>query len=179
MNGNDHSDQDLLDATRRGDRSAFGVLYERHRAFVWRTALRMSSGNETLALDVSQEVFAWLLGRCRRRLTLTSLLTTFLYPAIKNIMLSMLDRDRRIATGIDLPDQTAPPQAGTDHEAIEHVLASLGDGHREVVMLRFVESMSVLEIAAAMDIPVGTVKSRMHHALAALRNDPTTKLLLD
>jgi RNA polymerase sigma-70 factor (ECF subfamily) len=48
-------------------------------------------------------------------------------------------------------------------------VAALADAHREVIELRFFAEASLAEIAAALDIPVGTVKSRLHHALEKLR----------
>ena len=52
------------------------------------------------------------------------------------------------------------------------LLATLGDTHREAVILRFVDDLSIEEIAAALDVPPGTVKSRLHHAVANMRQDP-------
>ena len=66
-----------------------------------------------------------------------------------------------------------PTQAGAD--ALAAALASLAEEHREVLLLRFVDGLSLAEIAAALDIPLGTVKSRMHNSLKTLRNDPRTK----
>jgi RNA polymerase sigma-70 factor (ECF subfamily) len=51
-------------------------------------------------------------------------------------------------------------------------MAALSGLHREVVLMRFVDDMSLQEIAEALDVPLGTVKSRLHHAIEALRNDP-------
>jgi RNA polymerase sigma-70 factor (ECF subfamily) len=55
------------------------------------------------------------------------------------------------------------------------VLAQLPEPQREVLLLRFVDGFSLEEIAGALHVPPGTVKSRLHHALAALRRDPLTK----
>jgi RNA polymerase sigma-70 factor (ECF subfamily) len=52
------------------------------------------------------------------------------------------------------------------------VLSNLPESHREVILLRFVDDFSLEEIASALEIPLGTVKSRLHHAIAALREDP-------
>ncbi|MGZ8901222.1 MAG: sigma-70 family RNA polymerase sigma factor, partial [Limisphaerales bacterium] len=54
-------------------------------------------------------------------------------------------------------------------EELRAALAQLPPPQRETVVLRFVEGMDLAEIAVALEIPVGTVKSRLHHALAALR----------
>ena len=51
-------------------------------------------------------------------------------------------------------------------------MGRLPDGQREVLLMRVVDDMAVAEIALALGIPEGTVKSRLHHALAALRDDP-------
>jgi len=60
-------------------------------------------------------------------------------------------------------------------ESLTAALALLSDGHREVLLLRFVDGLSLAEIAETMNIPLGTVKSRLHNALETLRNDPRTK----
>lgn len=164
------SDQELVIAIRRGDTSGFESLYHRHKEFVWRTALRMCNGDEHAALDVSQETFAWLLQRCRKRLTLSAKLSTFLYPAIRNIAHTRRRRTRREILG-DVPDQEGPAPVQFSDE-LERLVAGLPDGQREVLLLRFVEDMSLLEIAASLEIPTGTVKSRLHHALATLRARP-------
>ena len=59
------------------------------------------------------------------------------------------------------------------------VLAALPETHREVLLMRFVDGLALEEIARALDIPLGTVKSRMHNALASLRGDPRTRAYFD
>jgi len=54
-------------------------------------------------------------------------------------------------------------------------LKRLSEEHREVLLLRFMDGLDLAEIARAMDIPLGTVKSRLHNALGTLRADPRTK----
>jgi RNA polymerase sigma-70 factor (ECF subfamily) len=58
-------------------------------------------------------------------------------------------------------------------------LANLTGEHRETLQLRFVEGLSLAEIAEAMDVPLGTVKSRLHHALRTLRDDKRTRSYFD
>ncbi|MEI8195402.1 MAG: sigma factor-like helix-turn-helix DNA-binding protein, partial [Phycisphaerae bacterium] len=59
------------------------------------------------------------------------------------------------------------------------VLAVLPSAQREVVLMRFVDDLSLEEIAAALAIPLGTVKSRLHQALAVLRCDPRVRGYFD
>ena len=68
----------------------------------------------------------------------------------------------------------AEPLASPD-ESLAAALEVLSDDHREVLLLRFVDGLSLAEIAEALSIPLGTVKSRLHNALAGLRHDPRTK----
>ena len=53
-------------------------------------------------------------------------------------------------------------------------LIRLSDAHREILLMRFVDEMTQPEIAAALDVPLGTVKSRLHHAMLAIRQSPET-----
>lgn len=174
------SDDDLLALVRRGDGAAFETLYARHREFVWRVARRFT-GDDDLALDAAQEAFAFLLRRAPT-LRLTARLTTFLYPAVKNISLALRerrsrDRDRAgpesAAHGGGVEASPMADAAGVERSgALARAVASLPEGQREVLLLRFVDGLSLDEIGHALAIPSGTVKSRLHNALAALREDP-------
>lgn len=170
----DDSDQLLLDAIRRGDADAFETLYFRHRDWVHRLALRFASDQDE-ALDVLQETFAYLLKRAQgpRRLRLSARLSTYLYPIVRNIAVSMARKQSRMSIG-QVPDTIAPASA-SDQTDLASVLDRIPKPQQEVLMMRFVHDMAITEIAAALAIPVGTVKSRLHHALKALREDERTR----
>ena len=170
------TDEALVEAANRGDESAFEALYYRYRDWVVRLARRYT-GNETDALDVLQETFAYLL-RKLPNLRLTARMTTFLYPVVKHLSLALVQKRRRFVSDDDLlRQQAARPPDGTEAARLElaQVCAFLPEGQLEVLLMRFVDSMSLKEIAHALDIPLGTVKSRLHHALNALRNDEKTR----
>ena len=170
------SDEALVEAANRGDEAAFEALYFRHRDWVVRLARRFT-GNQADALDVLQETFAYLL-RKMPRLRLTARMTTFLYPVVKHLSLALVQKRRRYVSDDEiLRHQAARPPDGTEAARAElaAVCACLPEGQLEVVLMRFVDSMSLQEIADALDIPLGTVKSRLHHALNALRNDEKTQ----
>jgi RNA polymerase sigma-70 factor (ECF subfamily) len=154
----------------RGDASAFDALYRRHRDWVVRMAQRIT-GSEPDALDVLQETFLYLLRRAPT-LELRAQLTTFLFPVVHNLALA---RRRQRA-----PDAPGSEPAGEDPpllppEELVHALGALPAEQRDVVLLRFVDGLSLVEIAAAQAVPLGTVKSRLHQALATLREDPTAR----
>jgi RNA polymerase sigma-70 factor (ECF subfamily) len=169
------TDHALLEAVGGGDVSAFEVLYYRHRDWVARLARRFT-GDSHLALDVLQDTFAYLL-RKLPGLRLTASLRTFLYPAVRHLAMERRRQATRYVLGDGcLSDVEAPvvPDGGARAE-LAAVMAALSADHREVVLLRFVDGLSLDEIAGALGIPVGTVKSRLHVALRTLRTDERTK----
>jgi RNA polymerase sigma-70 factor (ECF subfamily) len=62
----------------------------------------------------------------------------------------------------------------TPRAELAAALAALSEEQREVVLLRFLDEMTLDEIAEALNVPTGTIKSRLHRALEILRNDPRT-----
>ena len=165
-----------MDAARGGDPDAFEVLYGRHRDWAVGLAWRFT-GNEADALDVTQQAFMYLL-RKLPRLRLTARLTTFLYTVIRHRAIDLARRRRRrpaVHAELDaLPADPAPPGRAA-HEDLMTVLDRLPEARREVLLMRYVEDMALAEIAEALDIPLGTVKSRIHNALRALREDDRTR----
>jgi RNA polymerase sigma-70 factor (ECF subfamily) len=168
------SDDELIEQADKGNPEAFETLYHRHRDWVYRLAWRFT-GNQADALDVLQETFLYLLGKFPG-LHLTASLTTFLYPAVKHLSLNV--RRRRSGEQIDddiLLSLPAPTAAQTPRAELAAALATLPIEQREVVLMRFVDDMNLDEIAQALQVPTGTVKSRLHRALDALRHDPRTR----
>ena len=166
-------DEELLERAGAGDPDAFEALYRRHRDWVHRLAWRFT-GNQQDALDILQETFLYLLQKLPG-FRLTASMTTFLYPVVKHLSLNLRRRRRPGAdedTLLALPDPTAQP---TPRAELAAALAALSDEQREVILMRFVDDMSLDEIAQALDVPTGTVKSRLHRALETLRRDSRTR----
>lgn len=168
------SDEQLIAAINRGDTAAFQTLYHRYRDWVVRLAYRLT-GDREIALDVMQETFSYLLGKFPG-FTLTARMTTFLYPAVRHLAIAhRRRRDRMQPTDPQTPEPTDPHSAGpaVDVRAeLAVVLSELDEPIRETILMRFVDDMSIEEIAAALDIPPGTVKSRLHNAIKRLRASP-------
>jgi RNA polymerase sigma-70 factor (ECF subfamily) len=179
------SDEELVAVCNVGDAHeaarAFEALYRRHRDFVLRVARRYTRDRE-LALDALQETFAYLLNKfppAGAGLTLTARLQTLLYPAAKNAAITAVRKARRAAGAGDAGLDELSAEASPDAEPIDAALTALSPERREVLTLRFVDDLSLAEIAAALDVPLGTVKSRLHLALKELRDDPRIKDLFD
>ena len=175
------SDLELIAAINRGDVAAFEVLYFRYRDWVTNLAYRFT-GDADAALDVLQETFLYFL-RKFPGFRLTANLKTFLYPAVKNLSIAARRKSERYQASrseLDRIEQTAAPEdAWGQTTELETVLSALSQEHRDVLLLRFVDGLSLAEIAEAMQIPLGTVKSRLHNALDVLRKDNRTKKYFD
>ena len=152
-------------------------MYRRHRDWVVNLAGRFT-GDHSLALDVTQEAFLYFLKRFPG-FSLTCQLRSFLYPAVRNLSIGARRKAHRLQFGGDeLAEIEAPPPAPTGDAARDQlaaVVSALPETHREVLLLRFVDGLSLAEIAEALEIPLGTVKSRLHTALDTLRRDERTK----
>lgn len=173
------TDQNLIHAIREGDGSAFESLYLRHRDWAFRVAKRFTR-DDNLAIDAVQEAFLYL-HRKGRSLRLTARFTTFLYPVIRHEA-QRLERMARRSGGAALDDtaghqgaksgpESAQTLKGESLDMLESALAPLPEPQREALLMHAVDGMTHGEIAIALGIPLGTVKSRIHAALATLRQD--------
>lgn len=171
------SDSELVEICNGGTRpdatEAFDSLYRRHRDYVTRVALRHCSDRD-IAADVLQETFLYLLRKfppSGEGLVLTARLRSLLYPVARNLTLTALKQERRREQGMALePDQLPDPRTvDPQYENLANAMQGLSARHREVVLLRFVDGMRLNEMAEALDVPSGTVKSRLHFAVSALR----------
>jgi RNA polymerase sigma-70 factor (ECF subfamily) len=164
-------DRALVDRANRGDASAFEALYRRHRDFVVSLAWRLT-GSRDDALDVLQETFARLFERFPG-FALRSSLRAYLYPVVRNACISLARRRRKvvpIAASHEPADERVSASDWTpDFEAL---VRALPEGQQEVLRLRFVLEMRLHEIADALGLPLGTVKSRLHNALKSLGSRP-------
>jgi len=170
------SDLQLIAAINGGDAAAFETLYFRYRDWVIHLAHRFT-GDSDAALDVMQETFLYFL-RKFPGFRLTANLKTFLYPAVRNLSIAARRKAQRYqATESELQkiENTAAQNAAVAISELQIVLARLSEEHRETILLRFVDGLSLAEIADAMEIPLGTVKSRLHIALQTLRDDKRTR----
>lgn len=169
------TDQELVESLNRGELQAFDEIYGRYRDWVMRLAWRFTGHHED-ALDVLQETFAYL-ARKFPGFQLTAAMTTFLYPAVRNLAIAANRKRQRSVGSESDPDLYESPvsaesQGDSIRVEISALLASLSVAHREILLMRYVDDMTQPEIAVALQLPIGTVKSRLHHAVLALRQLP-------
>ncbi len=169
------SETELILKARDGDRNAFNELVRIHARGVMNVIYRMC-GDAQVAEDAAQETFirAWShLGSFR----VDSSLRNWLYRIALNTATDMLRKEKRILPG-DVDDfQLADPQPGPEGiylqeertALVQAAIQSLPDASRAVLVLKEYEGLSYREIADALDIPIGTVMSRLNYARKTLK----------
>ncbi|HTM22875.1 MAG TPA: RNA polymerase sigma factor [Kofleriaceae bacterium] len=162
-------ERELVDRANGGDRRALEALYAEHRDWVTALAYRFT-GSADDALDVLQETYLYFFSKFPG-FELRASVRGFLYPVVKHSSITVVRRRRQL---VDLESRRSG-EAVTDlgwHGAegrFARLIGRLPDGQREVVQLRFALDFRLEEIAEALEIPLGTVKSRLHNALRSLR----------
>lgn len=185
----DLSDEELVRCVLRGQRDAFGTLVSRHQDMVWRLVRRLAHADRTAADDLAQDVFVrafealrtfrfecpfkhWIL-RIARNLTLNRVTTI---AAKTERRMASLDAPRPADESgrIDPADpRAAAPGERLEREELKHALwralEKLTLEFREAVLLRDVEGLDYDAIAHVLDLPIGTVRSRIHRGREALK----------
>ncbi len=162
----DATDRDLITLVAEGDREAFTELMARTEDMVFAVCLRIM-GNREAARDATQETFVTLFRKADRYKG-TAAVTTWLYRVTVNTCYDMLRKAKRRQAD-SLPDHIDPadPQAGDGFTSVElrgpvvEALRSLPEEFRTAVILRDVEGLALTDVAEILEVPVGTVKSRV------------------
>lgn len=186
----------LLDQARAGSAEAFCAVGQSLEGRLYRQAVSLCR-SEDLAEDLVAEtlVEAW---RSLSRFDGSCRFTTWLYAILLHRFQKAVRSARcRPPSASSFPtsaEPSAPPLTpSTDASAPgpdelmdqresevrwRAAIAALPESHQQVILLRFYEDASLSEIAAALGIALGTVKSRLHHALEKLRREPSVLNLL-
>lgn len=176
------SDRELLDRARAGDERAFRLLVERYESAVASVVTSMLGPGDD-AEDVGQETFIRFY-RSIDRFRGEAALGTYLTRIAINLSRNALRRGSRDAarfTSRDDPafreEEPGGPDAGEEIERrerarrVRRAIDRLDGKHRAVVVLRMIEGYSTKETAAILEVPEGTVLSRLSRALRKLEAD--------
>jgi RNA polymerase sigma-70 factor (ECF subfamily) len=176
------NESELVIRAQNGDRNAFSELVRTHAQGVLNVIYRMC-GNMQIAEDAAQETFiqAWLRMQSYRP---QASLRNWLYRIAVNTAIDMLRKEKRILPGavedLSLTDAEPGPEvlvASTERaEFVQKAVLALPDASRAVLVLREYEDLTYQEIAEALDIPIGTVMSRLNYARKLLREKLEVKL---
>ncbi|MBN1809780.1 MAG: RNA polymerase sigma factor [Planctomycetes bacterium] len=177
------SDESLYLLCAEGDKEAFRSLVERYMDLLIGYFVRRLRDAE-LSQDLAQEVFIKL-WKHAGRYTVKARFSTYLYSVAHNTLIDYMRRKKSridtvsaddedgniIAETADagLPEPLKVLEVSEQLELVNRRLEELGEGEKQVVVLILAESLSYKEAARVLGIPEGTVKSRLHGALARLR----------
>ncbi len=183
----DPTDLELVERVQGGDTQSFETLVRRYQSRVYNQVCRMVRDREDAA-DLTQEVFLKVYGSLNRFRGQASF-QTWLYRVTMNLCVDRHRRGQRapqITASLDAPMDTDDGEVDRDvadwndnpegdlltvelKRKVREAVMQLSDKLRAVVVLHDLQGCSYEEIAAALDIPLGTVKSRLFNARAALR----------
>ena len=183
----DHlSDSELMELVKTGDYSAFDALYNRYAPSLKRFLFTLTWDQDT-AEDYLQETF-YKLYKSRTQYKANGKFQTFIFQIAKNHYISQLrrskkhsDESKHPANGISVdPFENIHANARIEPEVhlmeeyrkfnIRKAISALPESQKLVFVLSHFEDMNYTEIGELLNIPVGTVKSRMHTAVKTLRS---------
>ncbi|MBI5958276.1 MAG: RNA polymerase sigma factor [Chloroflexi bacterium] len=170
-------DNELINRLQKADLDSLGILFERYRARVYRTALAIVRDPEA-AEDILQDCFLKVYANAQR-IDAERPLAPWLYRVTVNLSYTWLARGKNRRTSIDnvsdhlaSPMRQAPDQVTEETELRQNVrkaISALSLDQRVVIVLYYLNSLSLQEIAEVLDLPIGTVKSRLYYARENLR----------
>ena len=171
------TDGQLVRAAKSGDASAFGELYERYRDAIYRYCLSRT-GTAHDAEDLTSDVFVKALHSLDRYQERGLPFVAFLYRIARN---AAIDRSRTLKQPLSVDELVTEPASrqnveadatlAVDRSILLAALTKLKTEHRDVIVMRFIEGYSALEVAAALGKTEGAVRTLQHRALERLRKE--------
>jgi RNA polymerase sigma-70 factor (ECF subfamily) len=171
------ADNELIIRLQKADLDALGILFERYRTRVYRTALAIVRDSEA-AEDILQDCFLKVYANAQR-IDPERPLVPWLYRVTVNLSYTWLARGKNRRTSIEnvsdhlvSPMRQAPDQVTEETELRQNVRKAIGAlslDQRVVIVLYYLNNLSLQQIAEVLDLPIGTVKSRLYYARENLR----------
>ncbi len=176
------SDEELMQQFQIGNETSFVTLYERYKLAIYRFLYR-KLGHQARAEDLTQEVFVALVEHCKEWRQESSF-KTYLYRIAHNRAISEMRRSEyKVMIEADNEANTkkvarvattgiSPAASVEQHQLqikVQKALTMLDKEYREPIVLREYEDLSYEEISVILEIPVGTVKSRIFRGKAELK----------
>jgi len=170
---------EIIEQWQQGDISAFEMLFRQYEKLVYRTAY-LITGSKEAAEDALQEVFVSVWRSRHTYDPSKGKLTTWLHRITVNQCSKKKPGKTPAAVsleekGIDLPEmkhQSQPEEISItkmEYDSLLRAMDALDTKHRSVLVLRYFNDLSYQEIAEALEIPLGTVKSRLNQSLRYLK----------
>jgi RNA polymerase sigma-70 factor (ECF subfamily) len=171
------TDNELIIKLQQGNLEALGQIYDRHQRLVYRTAL-VITGDTEAAADLLQDVFLRL-HRFADHIDPSRPLEPWLYRMTTNLTYTWVKRSQRwrptfeeVAEwliGARRSSTNLLPEPDDEWNQVKKAVSSLSLPQRIVVVLFYVNDLSLQEISEILDVPVGTVKSRLHYGREVIK----------
>lgn len=171
------SDRELIIRLQAGNLNALGELYDRHQHLVYRTALAIT-GDDAAAADLMQDVFLRM-HRFANRIDPERPLEPWLYRTTTNLTYTWARRRNRwLRPLVDMAEWLTEGKKESPSNLVEmedewrgvhRAIAALSLSQRVVVVMYYINDLSLQEISEILDVPVGTVKSRLYYGRQALK----------
>ena len=188
----EYTDEQLINMSVKGDASAFGVLVERYQNKAYAISIKIVQNHDD-ALDCVQDSFIKAF-RSLSTFNFQSSFNTWLYRIVTNTSLDLLRKNKKYQSNIPIEK----PLSGDDDDdyfiqiedrkadveniaisnqtviAVREAISQLSEDLKKVILLFEIEQFSLIEVSKILNIPVGTVKSRLFRArekLAILLKD--------
>ncbi len=172
------SDADLIEHLRASDLDALGALFDRYYPQVYRTAAAITR-DSAVAEDIAQDCFLKL-HQYAHRIDVSLPLAPWLYRVTVNLSYTWISRRQKRRISLEAlvdhlmsPSWHAPDQLAENSEVQQQVRQAISElpfNQRVVIVLHYLSSLNLDEIAEILDCPVGTVKSRLYYARENLRH---------
>ncbi len=170
------TDQEIVERCLSGDRDAYALLVERYGGRVYNLALRITNDADA-ASDCAQEAFVRAY-RSLHRYDPAYPFGPWIMKIATNASLSHVERWHAHEAPVEeMPDRAEPEEAGPELSAVRReevaevmaAMAELPPAYRAALTLRHMQQLSYQEVADALGLPLGTVKTHLHRARAALK----------
>ena len=173
-----------INEVQKGDHNAFGEIVEIYKDRIYQLCYRML-GNAHEAEDIAQEAFIRAYVNIERY-NINRKFSTWLYRIATNLCIDrirkkkpdyFLDAEVAGTDGLNLYSQVKSKEMSPDEkvakmelqEIIQMEILKLPEKYRSVILLKYIEELSLKEISEVLDLPIGTVKTRIHRGREALR----------
>jgi RNA polymerase sigma-70 factor (family 1) len=179
-----HEDSILLNRAGEGDRRAFDLLYERYWKHVYNAAYKRLQSHDH-AKDIAQDVFTQLWVYLNGSPAVIENLPGYLYNAVRNNVLKVIEKERRF---VGIPDLLDNLERTRDHAdtsilyaelevAYQNVLETMPAQQRTIFQMRYVDELSSDAIAGQLDISPKTVRNQLGRALVKIKAALFVKIL--
>ena len=177
------SDEELMRLFKNGDKGAFEQIYDRYERFMVNFFYRKLWSDRVKAEDFAHDIFTKIIDN-PDSFDADRNFKAWLFSVANNMCKNEYKKQEvRKNTSYDVPEHFDGKDTGDGadvevdknnfNEALKKELDKLGEKHKEVFMMRHFEGLALEEIAEALDINTGTVKSRLHHATKTIADKMT------